>query len=98
MWYTMTDGALTDTAQVDFTLNDNPPVANDDSYAFLHDTNHFVGVGAGGLLDNDTDADGEARHVTGAMDTAGTYIPLDTWVTLPSGARFYVCADRKSDV
>lgn len=61
--YTVTDGALTDTAKVTITVNcvNDPPVANDDYYST--DVNTELVIPALGVLANDTDPDGDPLEV-----------------------------------
>ncbi|TFL17982.1 Ig-like domain-containing protein [Jannaschia formosa] len=60
--YTITDGAETATGEVTISVENDPPVANDDGYAV--DDGEVLTVAAGlGLLANDTDADGDPLQV-----------------------------------
>jgi hypothetical protein len=59
--YTVSDGTVTDTATVNVTVNpvNDPPVAVDDGYATSFETTLNVAAVAG-VLDNDTDVEGDA--------------------------------------
>jgi subtilisin family serine protease len=63
--YTVSDGALTDTATVTVTVAsvDDPPVGVDDAYGTVEDSQ--LVVAAPGVLGNDTDADGDVLSVSG---------------------------------
>ena len=65
--YVASDGALTGTASVDVTVTcvNDPPVAVDDAETTPEDTELHAHV-----LTNDTDADGDTLHVTGATGAA----------------------------
>ena len=59
--YTISDGTISATANVTvnvISVNDAPPVANDDTYTTLEDVP--LNIPAAGILTNDTDVDGDA--------------------------------------
>ncbi|MEX0311822.1 MAG: Ig-like domain-containing protein, partial [Tateyamaria sp.] len=86
-WLTFSDQTLSWQAVVDSTLNNAAPVANADTAA----TDEDVVLNGGGLLDNDTDADGDVLSVSSvegvAVEAGGTT------VVLASGASVTVYAD-----
>jgi hypothetical protein len=60
--YTISDGVYTATSSVTVTVisvNDAPPVANDENYTVAEDT--LLTVAAPGILGNDTDVDGDPK-------------------------------------
>ncbi len=72
--YTLSDGSLTDTADLDITIHGNsdnvPPVGADDGFNMVEgETKTFT---AADLLSNDTDADGDSLSITG-INTSGTH-------------------------
>ena len=69
--YTISDGALTDTAQVSITVNavNDAPTAVDDTIAATEDFS--VDTPVTSLLANDSDVDGDALVVTGTSDASG---------------------------
>ncbi len=80
--YDASDGALSDQATVTITVNpiNDAPMAGDDSYATDEDT--LLTVAAPGVLDNDTDVDGDALS---AVLVAG---PSDATLTLNADGSF----------
>jgi alpha-tubulin suppressor-like RCC1 family protein len=84
--YVASDGALTGTAVVEVTVTcvNDPPVAVDDTETTPEDTELHAHV-----LTNDTDADGDTMHVTGASGathgtltvsaSSVTYVPEDNF-------------------
>ncbi len=63
--------------------SNTPPTANDDSYNLTEDVLFFVGPGQPGVLQNDTDADGDPltavvvngpRHGTLGLNSNGTFV------------------------
>jgi VCBS repeat-containing protein len=71
--YTASDGVLSDTAMVSVTVSpvNDAPVAQDDSYLATEDTTLIIA--APGVLNNDTDVDGDSLSaVVGSAPTHGT--------------------------
>ena len=74
-------------------VND-PPVATDDADSTDEDTAISVAAGSGGLLDNDSDIDGDTLTITEINGSA--YAP-GAEIALPSGALLTVNADGSYD-
>ena len=83
--YTVIDGALTGTATVtiNVVVGNADPVAVDDAYAMR--PNETLTIAAPGVLDNDTDADGDAVVVTSVTDG----VDNGTLTALPDGSFTY---------
>ncbi len=82
--YRATDGALNDTATITFTINgaNDAPVAVDDTYSVGQNAVLTVSA-ANGVLDNDTDGDGDTLTVD---QVAGSGANVGTAVTTTGGA------------
>ncbi len=82
--YTVSDGQDTDTAQLFITVRANSaPNANDDAYTTL--INNTLTVNAtNGLLNNDSDPDGDPISIVSVSVGGNTYTPGQT-IALPEG-------------
>ena len=89
--YRASDGSLNDTATITFTINgaNDAPVAVDDAYSVAQSTVRTVSA-ANGVLDNDTDGDGDTLTVDQVAGSAGN---VGTAYTTVSGAIVTVNAD-----
>ena len=89
--YRATDGGLADTATVTFTINgvNDAPVAVDDAYS-IGQNGVLTVPAATGVLDNDTDADGDTLTVDQVAGSAGN---VGTAVTTTGGATATINAD-----
>ncbi|PWN07633.1 hypothetical protein DDZ15_05090 [Rhodohalobacter mucosus] len=75
--YTITDGTATATGTVTIAVENQPPVANDDSYTTRPGTDLIVDA-ATGLLANDTDPDGDPLTVQSIEAPANGVINIAT--------------------
>jgi VCBS repeat-containing protein len=89
--YRTTDGSLSDTATITFTVTgvNDAPVAGDDAYSTDEDTTLTVNA-ATGVLDNDTDPDGDALTVD---QVAGSGANVGNAFTSTGGATVIVNAN-----
>ncbi|WP_161603345.1 Ig-like domain-containing protein [Blastopirellula marina] len=93
--YTATDSSgLMSTSTVTITIAgvDHAPVSTDDAYETAEDT--ALNIATPGLLENDTDADGDALSV---LDVNGEPTNVGTQITLESGALLTLNADGSFD-
>ncbi|UUO09038.1 Ig-like domain-containing protein [Blastopirellula sp. J2-11] len=93
--YTAADGSgLMSTSTVVITIAgvDHAPVSNDDAYDTAEDT--ALNIALPGVLENDTDADGDALTV---IDVNGEPADIGTQITLDSGALLTLNADGSFD-
>ena len=93
--YTLSDGALTDSATVMIDVTDQPPVAADYQYTVLHDQPLTTTAGAESLLSNASDPDGDPLTVVSyTQPQYGTLRvhPDGSFTYMPQGG--YVGADE----
>ncbi|WP_158265103.1 Ig-like domain-containing protein [Blastopirellula marina] len=93
--YTAADASgLMSTSMVVISVNgvNNAPVSSDDAYATTED--EVLSIGAAGVLENDTDADGDSLTVA---DINGIAADVGTQISLESGALLTLNADGSFD-
>ncbi|MCC9607773.1 Ig-like domain-containing protein [Blastopirellula sp. JC732] len=93
--YTAVDGSgLTSTSTVVITITgiDHAPVSADDAFEVAED--EMLSIIAAGVLDNDTDADGDSLSV---VDVNGETVSVGSQITLDSGALLTLNADGSFD-
>ena len=88
----VTDGDLTFSTTLDYSIANLPPDAVDDAYTLTEDT--VLSVPAAGILVNDTDGDGDPITVT---QLNGDPLAVGVATTLPSGATVTLNADGSFD-
>ncbi|MCB1382271.1 MAG: tandem-95 repeat protein [Notoacmeibacter sp.] len=89
---TVTDGDLTFSTTLDYTIANLPPDAVDDAYTLTED--QVLSVPAAGILVNDTDGDGDPITVT---QINGDPLAVGVATVLPSGATVTLNADGSFD-